>query len=136
MSEVCALPRPLTASDGEALPITVIVPARNRSVRLVPTMASVAAQRRRPAEVIVVDDASTDDTPDVAVRLGARVIRHDRNRGTAAARNTGVLAATQPWVALLDHDDEWLPGHLDALWNLRGKYPLVANSALACGAEP
>jgi hypothetical protein len=136
MSEVCALPTPLTARDGEALPITVIVPAWNRSVRLAPTIASVAAQRRRPAEVIVVDDASSDDTPDVAARLGARVIRHDRNRGTAEARNTGVRAATQPWVALLDHDDEWLPDHLDALWKLRGKYPLVSNSALACGAEP
>jgi hypothetical protein len=99
-------------------------------------MASIAAQRRRPAEVIVVDDASTDDTAEVAEAFGARVIRHDRNRGIAEARNSGVRAATQPWVALLDHDDEWLPGHLTGLWELRGAHALVANSALACGDDP
>lgn len=99
-------------------------------------MASIAAQLRRPAEVIVIDDASDDDTAAVAAALGARVIRHDRNRGIAEARNTGVRAATQPWVALLDHDDEWLPGHLAALWRIRAEHPLVSNSALACGDNP
>jgi hypothetical protein len=122
--------------DESQLPITVIIPTWNRSVRLTPTMASIAAQRRRPAEVIVVDDASTDDTADVAAALGARVIRHDRNRGIAAARNSGVRAAAHPWVALLDHDDEWLPDHLIALWEHRGSHALVANSALACGDQP
>jgi glycosyltransferase involved in cell wall biosynthesis len=136
MSAPRVLPRPLTAPDGDALPITVIVPAWNRSTRLASTIASIAAQRRRPAEVIVVDDASNDDTAAVATALGARVIRHDRNRGIAAARNTGLRAATQPWVALLDHDDEWLAGHLAALWQIRGEHPLVSNSALACGDDP
>jgi Glycosyl transferase family 2 len=128
------LDRPLWARL--MLPITVIVPAWNRSLRLAPTLASVDAQEQRPAEVIVVDDASSDDTAEVAARLGARVIRHDRNRGIAEARNTGVRAATQPWLALLDHDDEWLPGHLAGLWRLRGEHLLVANSALACGPDP
>jgi hypothetical protein len=118
------------------LPVTVIVPAWNRSTRLAATLASVAAQRPPPAEVIVVDDASADDTADVAANLGARVVRHDRNRGIAEARNTGVREATQPWLALLDHDDEWLPGHLAALWRLRGDHSLVSNSALACGDDP
>jgi glycosyltransferase involved in cell wall biosynthesis len=136
MSTSRVLPRPLTAPDGEALPISVIIPAWNRSARLASTMASIAAQQRRPAEVIVVDDASNDDTAAVAAALGARVIRHDRNLGIAEARNTGIRAATQPWVALLDHDDEWLPGHLAALWQIRGEHPLVANSALACGDNP
>jgi glycosyltransferase involved in cell wall biosynthesis len=136
MSEPLVRARSLSAPDGGALPITVIVPARNRSVRLAPTIASVAAQREPPAEVIVVDDGSTDDTAEVAARLGARVIRHDRNRGVAEARNTGVREATQPWLALLDHDDEWLPGHLATLWQLRGEHPLVSNSALACGPDP
>jgi glycosyltransferase involved in cell wall biosynthesis len=136
MPELLSPLRSLTAPHDEALPITVVVPAHNRSVRLAPTLASIAAQRRRPAEVIVVDDVSTDDTAAVAEALGARVICHAASRGTAEARNTGVGAATQPWIALLDHDDEWLPGHLAGLWDLRGRHPLVSNSALACGEDP
>jgi glycosyltransferase involved in cell wall biosynthesis len=118
------------------LPVTVIVPAWNRSARLAATLASVTAQRSQPAEVIVIDDASTDDTAEVAASFDARVVRHDRNRGIAEARNTGVREATQPWVALLDHDDEWLPDHLAGLWKLRGEHLLVSHSALACGENP
>lgn len=57
-------------------------------------------------EVIVVDDGSTDDTSGVARRLGAHVIRHERNRGLAASRNDGVRAANAPVVAFLDDDCE------------------------------
>lgn len=89
-----------------------------------------------PVEVIVVDDGSADETAAVAERLGARVIRHPRNRGLAAARNTGVEAASCDWVALLDSDDEWLPHHLAELWKLREGHAIVADSALRCGADP
>jgi glycosyltransferase involved in cell wall biosynthesis len=47
-----------------------------------------------------------------------RVLRHKRNLGPGAARNTGVGATDQPWVAVLDSDDEWLPHHLATLWPL------------------
>jgi glycosyltransferase involved in cell wall biosynthesis len=95
-------------------------------------LESVAAQRpARPAEVIVVDDASTDGTAAVAERLGARVLVHDVNRGAAAARNTGVAAASQPWLAMLDSDDEWLPHHLATLWRLREDHALVAGASIA-----
>jgi glycosyltransferase involved in cell wall biosynthesis len=81
----------------------------------------------------VVDDASDDDTAHVARALGANVITHDRNRGESAARNTAIAAATQPWIALLDSDDEWLPGHLDRVFGLRGGHVLVADAALGRG---
>jgi GT2 family glycosyltransferase len=86
--------------------------------------------------VIVVDDRSSDATGDVAADLGAKVIRHDRNRGPAAARNTALASASQPWIAFLDADDEWLPRHLMWLWAERGDHVLVANSALRCGSDP
>jgi cellulose synthase/poly-beta-1,6-N-acetylglucosamine synthase-like glycosyltransferase len=58
------------------LPITVVIPAYNRAELLPRALASVAAQTATPAEVLVIDDGSTDDTATVADRLGARVIRH------------------------------------------------------------
>lgn len=100
-------------------------------------ISSVWAQHpARPAEVIVVDDGSEDETAAVAERLGAKVIRHGRNRGLAAARNTGVLAASYAWVALLDSDDEWLPHHLAHLWEIRDDHALVASSSLRYGTDP
>src|SRR3712207_89972 len=85
------------------LPVSVIVPAYNRAEMLRRSLASIGSQRPElAAEVIVVDDGSSDDTAATAERLGARVIRHERNRGLATARNTGLEAATYPWVALLD----------------------------------
>ena len=113
-----------------------MIPAFNREPFLPAALASVERQRpRRPAEVIVVDDGSKDETAAVAERHGARVIRHDRQRGAAEARNTGFAAATQPWVALLDSDDEWLPDHLATVWPYRSGHVLVSGAALACGDD-
>ena len=74
------------------------------------------AQRTRPAgvdfEVIVVDEASTDDTLRVIASLGdsrIRVIRHSRAQGVSAARNRGVAEARGAWIAFLDDDDLWAP---------------------------
>jgi glycosyltransferase involved in cell wall biosynthesis len=115
------------------LPVSVVIPAYNRADLLPRALASVHAQSTPPAEVIVVDDASADDTAKVAEDLGALVIAHDRNRGESAARNTAIAAATQPWIALLDSDDEWLPGHLDRVFGLRDGHVLVADAALGRG---
>jgi hypothetical protein len=119
------------------LPICVVIPAYNRAHMLQRSLRSVWAQRPTlPAEVIVVDDGSSDETATVAEKLGARMIRHPQNRGLAAARNTGLHATSHPWVALLDSDDEWLPHHLAHLWELRGNHALVTSSALRCGIDP
>jgi GT2 family glycosyltransferase len=120
-----------------ALPICVIIPVYNRAHLLERAINSVRAQRpAAPAEVLVVDDGSDDATSEVAERLGAKVVRHPENRGLPAARNTGLRMTSQPWVALLDSDDEWLPGHLASLWRLRGDHALVAGAALRCGIHP
>lgn len=122
--------------SAEVLPISVVIAAYNQAAMLERALDSAAGQLpAAPAEVIVVDDASADETAAVAERRGARLVRHSRNLGTAAARNSGVAAATQPWIALLDQDDEWLPHHLDTLWRGRGSNVLVAGSALRCSAD-
>lgn len=115
------------------LPVSVIIPTFNRADTLPRALASIESQERfAPAEIIVVDDHSDDASGEIARRHGARVIRHERNRGAAAARNTGVAAATQPWLAMLDSDDEWLSDHLRVLWDLRAGHVLVAGASLAC----
>jgi glycosyltransferase involved in cell wall biosynthesis len=96
--------------------VSVIIPTRNRSALLRMALHSVLRQRDVQLEVIVVDDASNDDTPAV---LGAfrddrvHVIRRDAPSGLAAvARNCGVAAAHAEWLAFLDDDDFWAPDRL------------------------
>lgn len=94
--------------------VSVVIPTFNRGAVVGEAIASVRAQDYRPFELIVVDDGSTDETPEL---LGAfseiRVLRQ-ANRGVSAARNAGVAAARGEWVAFLDSDDLWLPGKLSA----------------------
>src|SRR3954469_6444578 len=117
------------------VPLAVIVPAYNRSSSLNRALMSVGVQTLTPAEVVVVDDASSDDTAEAARSLGARVIVHEVNRGEGAARNTALAATEQPWAALLDSDDEWLPTHLEDVWAARDGHVLVADAALSSGGS-
>jgi glycosyltransferase involved in cell wall biosynthesis len=119
------------------LPVSVVIPAYNRAGMLPRAIRSAWAQSPTPpAEVVVVDDASSDRTATVASENGARVIGHNENLGAAAARNTGVEAAGQPWIALLDSDDEWLPHHLATLWEHRDGRVLAGGAALRQGELP
>ena len=90
--------------------ISVIIPTRNRAAMLVCAVQSVRQQTYENLEIIVVDDASTDDTQKIIENLAdsrIRYIRHDINQGGAAARNTGIRAARGEYIAFLDDDDEW-----------------------------
>lgn len=95
--------------------VSVVIPAYNRAESIGRAISSVFAQTFSDFELIVVDDGSTDGTAACASafdRPDLRVIVHERNRGAAAARNTGIAAAEAPLVAFLDSDDEWLPDKL------------------------
>jgi glycosyltransferase involved in cell wall biosynthesis len=117
------------------LPVSVVIPAYERAEMTRRAVRSALAQTRPPAEVLVVDDCSSDDTGAVAAEAGARVIRHDVNRGEGGARNTGLREAAQPWVALLDSDDEWLPHHLETIWPLRAGRVLAAGTCVGVGED-
>ncbi len=93
--------------------ISVVIPAYNAAHFLPRCLESVFAQTMEPAEVIVVDDGSTDDTAATAKRLGATVVTRP-NGGLSAARNTGIQHATGEWIGLLDADDRWSPEKLRA----------------------
>jgi glycosyltransferase involved in cell wall biosynthesis len=95
--------------------ISVVIPTRNRRPFLSRALASVLAQGDVTLDVIVVDDASTDDTAEWLARANdprVRVITHDKPRGVSAARNEAIGAATGDWVAFLDDDDFWAPTYL------------------------
>ncbi|MDQ2084638.1 glycosyltransferase family 2 protein [Xanthobacteraceae bacterium Astr-EGSB] len=95
---------------------SVVIPTYNRASTLGRALASVTAQSFPAAEIVVVDDGSTDDTAAVLAEYAAWPLRHvvhPRNLGAAAARNSGVEAATSPWIAFLDSDDEWMPDKMD-----------------------
>ena len=97
--------------------ISVIIPTYNRSERLHKALESVARQRLLPAEVIVVDDGSTDATDQLIERIrenGTVNLRYyfQPNRGPAAARNRGIEMASGAYLTFLDSDDEW---HRDKL---------------------
>lgn len=97
---------------GLALKISAVIPAYNAALFLPRCLESVFAQTMRPAQVIVVDDGSTDNTAAVAKELGATVVTR-RNGGLSAARNTGIKSAANEWIALLDADDMWAPNKLE-----------------------
>jgi glycosyltransferase involved in cell wall biosynthesis len=98
-------------SCAEPIRFSVIIPTYNYAHYLDRAIDSVLHQQFEPAaEVIVVDDGSTDHTPDVAAEYGTR-IRYVRqsNQGVSVARNRGIEAAQAEWIVFLDADDRLLP---------------------------
>ena len=96
--------------------VSVVIPTYNHGETVERAIDSALAQTIRDIEVIVVDDASTDDTQAVLDRIGdprLTCLRHETNRGGSAARNTGIDHATGEYIALLDADDEWVPTKLE-----------------------
>jgi glycosyltransferase involved in cell wall biosynthesis len=103
-------------------PVSVIVPCHRAAATIARAVESVAAQTFAPAEVILVDDASTDATADAIGGLSGRswpfALRTTRlwaNQGPSEARNVGwqLVATGSRYVAFLDADDVWLPGKLE-----------------------
>jgi len=93
--------------------ISVVIPAYNGQTYLAAAITSALSQTYPAHEVLVIDDGSTDGTADIANSFG-RQIRFIRqpNQGVAGARNRGIAESTGDWIALLDHDDEFLPDKL------------------------
>lgn len=96
--------------------VSVVIPTYNRSTLLRRAVDSVLAQTYDDLEVIVVDDASSDDTPSVMQQYDddrISYVRLEKNGGGAHARNVGINEASGEFVAFLDDDDEWHPQKLE-----------------------
>lgn len=103
--------------------ISIIIPVYNVSVYIEGCIKSVMNQTYRDIECILVNDASPDDSIDIAKHLIAnytgpiqfRILNHEHNTGVSAARNTGIEAATGDYLYFLDSDDEITPDCIEKL---------------------
>jgi glycosyltransferase involved in cell wall biosynthesis len=105
-----------TDRGSRAPTVSVVIPVHNRVESVSRAIDSALTQTIDDVEVLVVDDASTDGTPDVVEAYDdarVRLFRHETNRGGSAARNTGIDHASGVYIAFLDSDDEWLPRKLE-----------------------
>ena len=126
------------AKPSSEAPVAVVIPCFQARGTLRRALDSVLHQTLPPRELIAVDDASSDGTWEELQRLqgelGARrlkLVRLERNRGPATARNTGWDAARADLVAFLDADDSWHPHKLEAQLRFMQAHPDVT----ACGHE-
>jgi len=95
--------------------VSVVIPTYNREQLIDRSIESVLSQTYQDFEIIVVDDASTDNTKAVINSFDddrIRYVRHSENKGEAAARNTGIKIARGEYIAPQDSDDEWFPQKL------------------------
>jgi glycosyltransferase involved in cell wall biosynthesis len=108
--------------------VSVIIPAYNAAAFLDQSIPSASKQTHSNLEIIIIDDASTDNTLEIANRHAAtdpriRVLRHEKNSGLAATRNTGIRESKGEWIAFLDADDLFLPNKIELQLNLAAQDP-------------
>jgi len=113
--------------------LSIIIPVFNRAHCIQRALSSFREQGVGDFELIIGDDASTDDTWEVVRREipSARLARLEVNSGAAAARNAAMRLATSEFLAFLDSDDEWLPGKLARQLEYLENHPEVAACATA-----
>lgn len=116
-------------------PVSVIIPCFRCTQTLERAVASVVAQTVGPAEIILVDDASGDDTRALLLSLRDRyesgwikLVLLDQNAGAGSARNAGWAAASQVFVAFLDSDDAWHPRKIEIQCGYMQLHPEIALS--------
>ncbi|MGQ2982722.1 glycosyltransferase family 2 protein [Flavobacterium sp.] len=105
---------------------SVVIPLYNKRNYITATLNSVLGQTFTDFEIIVVDDASTDDSLAIAQQIeDSRIhfVSHEKNKGLSASRNTGIRNAQAEYIAFLDADDIWQPQFLETIHGLIQKYP-------------
>lgn len=118
-------------AQEQLAPVSVVIPCFRCGPTIGRALASVLQQSRKPAEVILVDDASGDDTWAVLSDLArahpgwVRLLKLESNRGAASARNAGWAVARQPYIAFLDADDAWHPSKIEIQSDFMAHHPDV-----------
>jgi len=101
---------------GRVLELTILVPAYNEAATIAETLRSLQNQTLAPRSIVVIDDASTDDTAAIARALGVRVVRPDANTGSkAGAQNYGLSCIETPFAMAVDADTTLAPDAIEKL---------------------
>ena len=128
----------MTASINK-LPITVVIPAYNSSNTIIRSLKSIEEQTILPAEVIIIDDASSDETIRIIENfilqtdLNIKLFINPINIGAASTRNIGILNSNNPYIAFLDSDDTWHPFKLEIQFKCieEYKYDIIGHSTIS-----
>lgn len=108
---------------------SVVIPLYNKAPHIKRTIDSVLAQTYQNFEIIVVNDGSTDNGPDIVSSYSeAKIILiNQENQGVSVARNNGIKSSRFDFIAFLDADDEWMPDYLEKINYMIQEFP-------GCGA--
>ncbi len=131
----------LALAKKETAPVSVVIPCYRAASTIARALNSVAAQSYKPYEVIIVDDASDDETSKVLSLLlkeygesWLKLFFLESNQGPATARNYGWEQASRPWIAFLDADDTWHADKLALQLGFMESHPEIGLSGHLCGA--
>ncbi len=108
--------------------ISVVIPVRNEADNLGPVVAGVRRVLGADADIVVVDDGSSDESAQIAVAAGARAIRHPYGMGNGAAVKTGIRHARGEWLVLMDGDGQHDPADIPSLIGLLDCHDLVVGA--------
>jgi GT2 family glycosyltransferase len=115
--------------------VSIVIPVHNGCELLRRLLVSISRQSVEPLEVIVVDNGSTDNAPEVAARMGARLIAMGRNAGFAAAVNRGIQESKGEGIALVNSDVELHSNWLETLWSGAGVSGFATGKILQAGSQ-
>jgi glycosyltransferase involved in cell wall biosynthesis len=115
---------------------SVVIPLYNKEPHVKRSVSSVLGQSFSDFELIIINDASTDNSVKEVLKFNDKRIqllhRSEPGNGGYKARNLGIEKANGQWIALLDADDEWFPEHLEKLYKLSGRYSEI--NFMSCGS--
>jgi glycosyltransferase involved in cell wall biosynthesis len=120
-----------------SVPVSVVIPCFRCSSTIERAINSIVHQKQKPEEVILVDDASGDDTLSVLYKLEkqyrgwVKIVAFNVNKGAASARNAGWAIAQNPYVAFLDADDSWHPEKI----RIQYEYMQANQDVVLCGHQ-
>jgi glycosyltransferase involved in cell wall biosynthesis len=138
-----ALAGEIAEGETELAPVSVVVPCYRCADSIASAVASVATQKLRPAEVLLIDDDSGDDTLERLKAIASvcpdgwvKVLSMPHNGGPSGARNLGWRHASQTWIAFLDADDTWHPHKLSLQMDVLANDPNISLLAHRMNVQP